>query len=261
MSRNKKSTAILLNDEEKSKFDVEIKVEEESSSALRMESLSYVILACQYGACSRISRQECEGICEEIIDSIDILEGLCDYLDLSTEEAQHILKRASRYNSIDSGNDSDSDADVIYKNNGKDEQLYDNYEDDDSSIESADDYIQEGECELCERELKMTLHHLIPKCTWKQIKPRYLEAAEYYRNGQMKKVKDIIDLGGDELPIGISLKTFKTGAAVNSFLSNFIANLCAPCHNCVHAHHRNRELTEKFNSVEKILEDEPTYKF
>ena len=47
MSRNKESTAIL-NGEEKSKFDVEIKVEEESSSALRMESLSYVILSCQY---------------------------------------------------------------------------------------------------------------------------------------------------------------------------------------------------------------------
>ena len=35
--RNKKKSTAILNDEEKSKFDVEIKVEEESPSALRIE--------------------------------------------------------------------------------------------------------------------------------------------------------------------------------------------------------------------------------
>ena len=241
-------------DEKKINTDVEKKTEK--PPPLRLETLASVILSSQFGTCPSLSREECEGICEDIIESTDMLETLCDYLDLTTEEAEKLLRHASGWNSIDGGSDSDSDI----ENNDEDENLDDDYEDDDGRIGSADDYIQEGECELCEREMKLTLHHLIPKCTWKHIKPRFLEAAEYYRKDQMKKVKETLDLG-QELPVGISLKTFKSGIAIKLFLANYTASLCAPCHKCVHKHHSNMELAEKFNSVEKILEDERIHKF
>ena len=39
------------------------------------------------------------------------------------------------------------------------------------------DMIGEGECELCEREVKLTRHHLIPKSTWPRMKKKLWNAA------------------------------------------------------------------------------------
>lgn len=43
--------------------------------------------------------------------------------------------------------------------------------------ESDGDYVGEGECQLCERAVKLTRHHLIPKTTWPRIKKRLWNAA------------------------------------------------------------------------------------
>ena len=227
----------------------------------RKHSLSAAILSSRAGNCPRISQDECEVICEDILDSSNMGEALCDYLDLSAQEANDLLKEAF-------GNDSSSVEENCRSDStgNESDRIEDDDDDDDDddgsllSIDSADDYIKEGECELCEREMKLTLHHLIPKCTWKHIKPRFLEAADYYRKGNMDKVKKILGLG-EELPFGVSSKTFKSGIAVKLWLASYTASMCAPCHKCVHKHHDNMELAEKYNTIDKILEDERIFRF
>ena len=34
---------------------------------------------------------------------------------------------------------------------------------DEESLSDSEDYLQDGECELCERYIKLTRHHLIPR--------------------------------------------------------------------------------------------------
>ena len=38
--------------------------------------------------------------------------------------------------------------------------------------------VQDGECELCERYIKLTRHHLIPRVTWKKMKKRLLNISD-----------------------------------------------------------------------------------
>ena len=42
----------------------------------------------------------------------------------------------------------------------------------------SEEYLQDGECELCERYIKLTKHHLIPRVTWKKMKKRLLNISD-----------------------------------------------------------------------------------
>jgi len=229
----------------------------------RLNQLKGAILTSQAGNCASLSNDECMGICEAILDSDDLVEALCDYLDLSSDEANYILNRAFQDHA--NGEEAQNPSSHADSNNENENDI----EDDDSSIgigsdisadADADAYIQDGECELCEREMKLSLHHLIPKCTWKSIKPRFLDATTPYQKGDMEKVKEILDLG-NELPHGLSSKTFSSGIHIKLFLAGYTATLCRPCHSCIHGCFDNMELAERYNSVEKLLGDERIYKF
>ena len=216
-----------------------------------LQSLSNAILTFEGGICSGLSHDECMAICEEVIVSENMRNDLSDYLDLSEKEADRLLDEAFDNISCDS-----DEVDSV------DSPLCD--EDDDEcslqSISSMDEFINDGECELCEREVKLTRHHLIPKSTWKDIKPRFLEASKHYKKGDLKEVSNILNLG-NELPIGICSTTFKSGINVKLYLAGYTANLCGPCHANVHKYHSNIELAERYNTIDKILEDERIYKF
>merc|ERR1712038_1434858 len=75
-------------------------------------------------------------------------------------------------------------------------------------------YILSGECELCEREMKLTRHHLIPKRTWKNIAPRFLLAAPFVERGDMESAYRELDLGDY-----FQLPTTKTGTTRGIFSS------------------------------------------
>ncbi len=238
----------------------------------RIHSLSAAIMSSQEGNCPNISQDECEVICEDILlesDEATVEALLCDYLILSEQQAKKILQVAFGKNggpenvhSGDEASEGERNADEDAADAAEDDDTGDEEEEDDFSIDSNDstDYMKGGECEMCEREMRLTLHHLIPKCTWKRIKPRFHEAADFYREGNMEQVLKILDIG-QELPPGISSKTFRTGVSIKLFLASYTAKLCAPCHGCVHSHHDNMELAERYNTVEKLLEDDRIYKF
>ncbi|KZS88521.1 hypothetical protein SISNIDRAFT_470132 [Sistotremastrum niveocremeum HHB9708] len=71
------------------------------------------------------------------------------------------------------------------------------------------------ECEICEREIKLTYHHLIPKSTHEKVKKR-----GWHPEDQLGSV----------------------------------AWLCRPCHNVVHHGSSGEELARYYYTVEKLLE-------
>lgn len=80
----------------------------------------------------------------------------------------------------------------------------------------------EGECEMCERDLKLTFHHLIPK----DKHPTYL---------------------GKRLPNGVE------GEPTRSFLNSYGLMICRQCHNTVHSIASNEVLAIEYNSLQKLL--------
>lgn len=80
----------------------------------------------------------------------------------------------------------------------------------------------EGECEMCQRELKLTFHHLIPK----DKHPTYL---------------------GKRLPNGIE------GEPTRYFLNSYGLMICRQCHNTVHSIASNEVLAAQFNTLQKLL--------
>jgi hypothetical protein len=135
-----------------------------------------------------------------------------------------------------------------------------------SAIDFSDDedgdgeYIGEGECELCEREIRLTRHHLIPKTTWSKFKKKIPQAVEAMTCGQEDKARMI--LGGtlaDDLPSEI-VENPNNAILLRRFLSK-TCNICRPCHSTVHKLHNEMELAEKYYTIDKLLEDQELLKF
>jgi len=186
---------------------------------------------------------------------------LCDYMpEMEPETSHQIIHNAIRdYLSRDSDITEYSDDDEPSVHNESRES-----DSDDESIESdssAYSYLEEGSCELCERELKLTRHHMIPKSTWPRIKPRFIHAAPYLSNGDAASAEEILKLGSIPSMILNSNVDFSVGSHVKLFLSHYTCSICSMCHSTVHGMFDNIELAEERNSVEKLLEHETLVKF
>ena len=83
----------------------------------------------------------------------------------------------------------------------------------------------EGTCELCERRMALTFHHLVPKATH----CRYI---------------------GRALPEGLP----ETASATKSFFGQYGVRICSACHAVVHRHAPNAVLAAKFNTLERLME-------
>lgn len=137
-------------------------------------------------------------------------------------------------------------------------------EEDDDSFESSnsddeENYIQDGECELCEREVKLSKHHMIPRSTWPRIRPRFMQAAPYFIDGDMKMVKQILNF--EHIPATLLKEDFSSPSKIKYFLSCYTCDICRLCHSAVHRAFDNMELAETRNSVDSLLEDDKIQKF
>jgi len=92
--------------------------------------------------------------------------------------------------------------------------------------EEAEEALQLGKCEMCDREKLLTFHHLIPK-----------DAHSTY----LKK----------RLPPGIE------GEPTRHFLNTYGTMICRQCHSFVHRIAPNSELAKEYNTLQKIM-DEPS---
>ncbi|RUP43066.1 hypothetical protein BC936DRAFT_137676 [Jimgerdemannia flammicorona] len=95
--------------------------------------------------------------------------------------------------------------------------------DEEDAADAADAIDHTGDCEMCLRPMPLTFHHLIPKMTHKKLIKRGLVAKE------------------EALTRG--------------------AYLCRPCHSAVHRTFPHMELSLKYNTVEKLMEDERIQKW
>ena len=147
--------------------------------------------------------------------------------------------------------------------------MCDNDEDDDDADATADgEYIGEGECELCERHLKLTRHHLVPKSTWPRMKKRLWNAAptiellyQHSQLGESHAARGVVDdddddddieeeereeerltlqrkldnILGDRFDI-TDLPTTITNDTIRSYLAR-VCRMCRQCHSAVHRIH------------------------
>ncbi|KAL7538409.1 hypothetical protein ACHAWF_006082 [Thalassiosira exigua] len=138
--------------------------------------------------------------------------------------------------------------------------------------------IGEGECELCERRIKLTRHHLIPKTTWPRMKKRLWNAAplieslhslecsgndsncdsnrleERRQDLQWKLEKMLGNAHVHSVPRTI------THDSIRAYLSQ-VCSLCRQCHSAVHRIHTEWELATDYNTMYRLLESEEVIKF
>mmetsp|Transcript_30477 Transcript_30477/g.69783 ORF Transcript_30477/g.69783 Transcript_30477/m.69783 type:complete len:280 (-) Transcript_30477:431-1270(-) len=133
------------------------------------------------------------------------------------------------------------------------------------SVDADEDglFIGEGRCEMCEREIALTRHHLIPRSTHAKMKVKFLHAIEATQRDDIDKAAQILGPGLDHM---IEAATLLEGdkSLVRSAVRQMLfvtCNICRMCHTVVHSTHDNMTLALEFNTVDKILSDKNIYKF
>lgn len=91
---------------------------------------------------------------------------------------------------------------------------------------NPEDVLADDACEMCERVMPLTRHHLIPKCEVKYFTSRP--------------------------PSGFT----ESGRSVHE-----TASVCRQCHSCIHQFADERTLGEKYNTMEQLLSEETIRKF
>jgi len=149
--------------------------------------------------------------------------------------------------------------------------------------EDADDgdYIGEGECELCERSIKLTRHHLIPKFTWPRVKKRLWNAAttieslqslssqinktsnDQRREEMKEKQKSLQDklvkIFGPDMDLS-GLPATVSHDNIRAYLCQ-VCLLCRGCHSAIHRIHTEWELATEFNTMDRLLQCEEVMKY
>ena len=112
--------------------------------------------------------------------------------------------------------------------------------------EEEEEYIGEGECEICERTIKLTKHHLIPKATWPKMKKRMIQASTAISNKEYVQATKILGMDVSD-GLDMSLPNFPqkvSSSSLTIYLGHNVCKLCSPCHKTVHRLHTEMELAE-----------------
>ena len=107
-----------------------------------------------------------------------------------------------------------------------------------SGVNDLDD--DDGTCELCERFIRRTFHHLIPKETHN----RYLKK---------KKLPANIKAVAKEIGVDPSMS--------RAWLNTYGTMICGACHRAVHNAVTNEDLAENYNTVDLLLEHDKIFAF
>jgi len=116
------------------------------------------------------------------------------------------------------------------------------------AVDGIEDGWCEDECELCERKMKLTRHHLIPKSSWKRVRKKIFAAGSNTFSECSKLGISCI------LPDEINVKT------INLHLNHRTCNVCRLCHSFIHKLHGEYDLAINYNTVDKLLADDDIVK-
>jgi hypothetical protein len=126
----------------------------------------------------------------------------------------------------------------------------------DAEFDDGEMLLAEGECELCDRCIKLTRHHLIPRSTWPRLQKVLVNAALAKERGDIEKALGKLGPGlEDRLDILTPDKSCIRG------LIQSTCDICRACHDTVHRLHPNIELALFYNSINKLLADEQISRF
>lgn len=236
---------------------------------ITVESLSFALMAMQL--CDSCTVEEADAIAASILDQENseldqqcMVKSLQEYFDLTLDEAQRLVESSSVPRKNDDGHRSvDSD-------HSDDESEYCRST---SSLESDNDdkdgeFVEDGECELCERRMQLTKHHLIPKSTWPRLEVKLLHAARALEQGDTHKAQILLGPGLEHIMdslLSSSPATYKndsdtTKTRVKQVLQQTCL-ICRPCHSAIHNTHDNMALALHFNTIDSLLSDKQVYKF
>ena len=223
-------------------------------------------------------------------EEIDVAaRTLVEYFDeLSFKDAEELIRDAALDAWDKKKNVGQSSCNL--NNINTNDEIHDEDEDDDRDYDDDDDgeYIGEGECELCERSVKLTRHHLVPKSTWPKMKKRLWSAASiieeleqhslqlrdvsYYAQGlddvdkekreeeRLLLRKQLDKILGDRFDITY-LPTTITNDTIRNYLAR-VCHLCRQCHSAVHRIHSSEwELATEYNTMERLLECKEILKY
>jgi hypothetical protein len=178
-------------------------------------------------------------------DKKAVQQSLEDYLDIPSPQAKDLS------NKLFGGQESSHE----------EEQSEDEEEESDSEEPENDEddgaWLDDGECELCDRYMKLTRHHLIPKSTWPKLRISFTNAAQAKQDGDEAKACVILGSVLKHLYPDLSSTEKK---CINRLLAR-TCDICRPCHSAIHKAHDNMDLALNYNTLELLLADEQVYKF
>lgn len=175
-----------------------------------------------------------------------------DYFSLSRQDAK--ATQAALFN-LEGDSDRSSESDD--KSSEEEPSQRPNEEMDSDSDDG--EYIGEGECELCERIIKLTKHHLIPRSTWPRILARLSNASQALAKQDVHRAGLIL---GPGLAHMLEPLTIADGdkVAIKGLLRR-TCNICRSCHSTIHRSYGNMTLATDFSTTELLLQDEKIYKY
>lgn len=215
-----------------------------------VEMLATVLLENQLCDTTQEATAISDAILQDVSNKVGIEKSLQEYFELGPDQARLILDKAMKNNGKEQEEDSDTSSDS------------DDNETEQETIKSDDDgeVIGEGECELCERLVQLTRHHLIPKSTHARIEPKLLHAAAALQQGDVDKARVILGPGLEHSIPSLAEQQYSQKFTVRRILQR-TCNICRPCHSALHNTHDNMTLALHYNTAELLLNDTAIYKF
>jgi hypothetical protein len=174
---------------------------------------------------------------------------LQDYLGLEEDQAKKLTNKLIHREDaslIDAEEDSDNESILPISD---DERI---------TMDEEEDEIPlfYGECELCDRYIRLTKHHLIPKSTWSRIESRLRNAADAKEKGDIARAAMLLGPGLMHILEQLEAKR----SCIRAIMCN-TCDICRPCHNTVHRTHDNMTLALSYSTVDQLLNDERIAKF
>ena len=194
-----------------------------------------------------------ENDCADAVAGV-LASSLIENLDITREQAdvltQTILTTAGLINADENDNNESISS--------EDERCHEEEFDGDYWDDGVDDdeLLGEGECELCDRYIKLTRHHLIPRSTWPRMQKILFRAAEFKSRDQREKALEKLGSGLEDRYDMLELER----SAIKLILQT-TCDICRQCHSFVHKTHPNLELAHHHNTIDKLLADEQLYQF
>ena len=177
-----------------------------------------------------------EGHCESREEAMAILEALQEdesLADYVLDWTQSSAKQLDEFLRISGNDHHEHDNENESVDEERETPVEEANEDDDDEI-----HIGPGECALCERFMKLTRHHLIPKATW----------------GKIESSKHRFQVLMESLEI-------EQPCSFRSLVRAHVIDICRPCHSHIHRTYDHWTLATTYNTLDRLVDDPAIRRF